>query len=102
MAFSITSFTADANNKVVSVDWQYSNDDGAINNTHVLATPAGDFLLEAVTEGVLISWLNDQLENTEADFDAAIAAAKAQYEYESGFTRYTKEDDSTYTVLVED
>lgn len=102
MAFSITGFIADADKKIVSVDWQYSNADGSINDTHVLATPAGDFLLEAVTEGVLVSWINDQLENTEAEFDAAIAEAKARLEYESGFTRYTKEDDSTYAVTVED
>ena len=95
MSFSISSFVADANDHVVSVDWKYTNADGSISNTHVLATPAGDFALPSVTQDVLVSWLNDQLQNTAAEFDAAIANAKARAEYQAGFVRYDREADNT-------
>ena len=98
MSFSIKCFTADANDHVVSVDWQYSNADGTISNTHVLATPAGDFALPSVTQDVLVGWLEDQLTNTAAEFDTAIANAKAQAEYRAGFVKYEREADNTYAV----
>ena len=102
MSFSISSFIADANDHVVSVDWKYSNADGAITNTHVLNTPAGDFALENVTQAVLVLWLTTQLQNTTAEFDAAIADAKARMEYQAGFKRYEREDDNTYAIPAEE
>ena len=101
MSFSIKCFTADVNNNVVAVDWQYSNADGAISNTHVLATPAGDFALASVTQDTLVGWLEDQLQNTAAEFDAAIANAKTQAEYQAGFKKYEREADNTYAVIEE-
>ena len=96
MSFSISSFIADANDHVVSVDWKYENADGAVSNTHVLHTPAGDFALANVTQTTLVGWLEDQLANTAAEFDAYIAQAKAQAEYQAGFKRYEREPDNTY------
>ena len=101
MTFSINGFVADANDDIVSVDWVYSNDDGAVSNTHVLATPAGDFALAEVTQATLVSWVEDQLQNTAAEFDAAIANAKAQAEYQAGFKTYTREEDNTYAVVAD-
>ena len=98
MAFSVTCFTADANDDIVSVDWQYSNADGTLSNTHVLATPAGDFSLAEVTQTTLVGWLQDQLQNTAAEFDAAIANAKAQAEYQAGFKKFNREVDNTYAI----
>ena len=102
MAFSVTCFTADANDDIVSIDWQYSNADGTLSNTHVLATPAGDFALAEVTQTTLVSWLEDQLQNTAAEFDAAIANAKAQSEYQAGFKKYNRESDNTYAIAAEE
>ena len=98
MAFSITSFKADTYDKVVSVYWVYSNDDGAISNEHVLATPAGDFALDAVTQSTLVGWLEDQLQNTAAEFDAAIATAKANNDYRLSLTQYDLQDNNTYEI----
>lgn len=100
MTFSITGFTADADDKIVSVDWVYTNADGSVNNTHVLATPAGDFALANVTQTTLVGWLEDQIQNTAAEFDAAIANAKAQFEYQAGFKKYEREADNTYAIPV--
>ena len=102
MAFSVTCFTADANDDIVSIDWQYSNADGTLSNTHVLATPAGDFAVAEVTQATLVSWLEDQLQNTAAEFDAAIANAKAQSEYQAGFKKYNREADNTYAIPTEE
>ena len=82
MAFTINSFKADNNGNIVSVDWKYTNTDGSINNTHVLATPAGDFALAAVTQSTLVGWVEDQLPNTTAEFDAYLADAKAKVDYQ--------------------
>lgn len=102
MAFSVNCFVADANNNIVSVDWTYSNADGTLSNTHVLATPAGEFSLAEVTQTTLVGWLEDQLQNTAAEFDAAIANAKAQAEYQAGFKKYDREADNTYAVATEE
>ncbi len=102
MPFSVTCFTADANDDIVSIDWQYSNADGTLSNTHVLATPAGDFAVAEVTQATLVGWLEDQLQNTAAEFDAAIANAKAQSEYQAGFKKYNRESDNTYAIPAEE
>ena len=100
MPFSVNCFVADANDDIVSVDWVYTNADGAISNTHVLATPAGDFSVAEVSQATLVSWIEDQLQNTAAEFDAAIANAKAQAEYQAGFKKYEREADNTYAIPV--
>ena len=102
MPFSVTCFTADANDDIVSIDWQYSNADGTLSNTHVLATPAGDFAVAEVTQATLVGWLEDQLQNTTAEFDAAIANAKTQAEYQAGFKKYNRESDNTYAIPAEE
>ena len=102
MPFSVNCFVADANDDIVSVDWVYTNADGAISNTHVLATPAGDFAVAEVTQATLVSWVEDQLQNTAAEFDAALANAKAQSEYQAGFKKYEREADNTYAIPTEE
>ncbi len=102
MPFSVTCFTADANDDIVSIDWQYSNADGTFSNTHLLATPAGDFAVAEVTQATLVSWLEDQLQNTAAEFDTAIANAKAQSEYQAGLKKYNRESDNTYAISAEE
>ena len=102
MPFSVNCFVADANDDIVSVDWVYTNDDGAISNTHVLATPAGDFSVTEVTQATLVGWVEDQLQNTVAEFDAALANAKAQAEYQAGFKKYSLEADNTYAIPTEE
>ena len=102
MPFSVTCFTADANDDIVSIDWEYSNADGTLSHTHVLETPAGNFAVAEVTQATLVSWLEDQLQNTTAEFDAAIANAKAQSEYQAGFKKYNREADNTYAIPAEE
>ena len=102
MPFSVNCFVADANDDIVSVDWVYTNDDGAISNTHVLATPAGDFAVAEVSQATLVGWVEDQLQNTAAEFDAALANAKVQAEYQAGFKKYEREADNTYAIPAVD
>ena len=99
MAFSISNFVANADGDVVSVDWQYTTADGSLGNTHVLATPAGDFALDSVTEATLVAWLDDQLQNTAAEFDAVLAERKVRRDYEAGFVSYSNDGDGTYSLV---
>lgn len=101
MSFTISSFVADANNNVVSVDWKYENADGSVSNTHVLAVPPGSVPLPTVTQDVLVSWLEDQLSNTAEELDAYLAKVKAQVEYQAGFVKYERKVDNTYAVPAE-
>ena len=101
MPFSVNSFVADAEDHVVFIDWQYANEDGTYSNRHQLATPAGDAALTTVTQETLVEWLENQLENTAEEFDAAISNAKAQAEYQAGFKKYEREADNTYALYVE-
>ena len=97
MAFTVNCFEADPNGNIVSVDWEYTTADGSLGNTHVLATPAGDFALSAVTQSTLISWLKDQLENTAEEFDTYLANVKTREAYEDSLIKYSKNVLNRYT-----
>tara|TARA_B100001094_G_scaffold325011_1_gene378605 strand:- start:445 stop:762 length:318 start_codon:yes stop_codon:yes gene_type:complete len=98
MSFTINSFKADSNDDIVSVDWEYSNADGNISNTHILATPAGDFSLSEVTMITLIGWLQAQLGNTAAEFDAYLAERKATQDYQDSLTCYSRTSINKYAA----
>ncbi len=78
----------DGDQNVVALNWAYSNADGTLSNQLKLAEPYGDVDLAEVTETVAISWLEDQLQNTAEEFDAAIAQHKATTEYTSTLVVY--------------
>ncbi len=80
---------ADGDQKVVALDWVYSNADGTLSNRHVLEQPYGSTPFDDVTEAMAITWLEDQLQNTSTEFDAAIAKRKAAVEYEKTLSAYT-------------
>ena len=71
----------DAQEKVVALDWVYSNADGQLSHQHRLQQPYGNTPLDQVTEPLAVSWLEEQLQNTPEEFDAAIAKRKAEVEY---------------------
>ena len=101
--FSVTSFVADVGQSVISVNWNYTNDDGKIANTLVLATPAGTVRLQDLTQEVLVGWLEDQLENTPEELDQVIANAKQQYEFQISCKQYSlDEGTSTYSVVEDE
>tara|TARA_R100000951_G_scaffold88536_1_gene76572 strand:- start:536 stop:853 length:318 start_codon:yes stop_codon:yes gene_type:complete len=101
MPFSVTSFTAGADENIVSLDWVYTNVDGALSNVHRLAVPAGSVVRANVTQEILVGWLEDQLQNTADEFDTAISNAKAQAEYQSGCKHYSLEENNTYAITPE-
>jgi hypothetical protein len=101
MPFSVNCFVADTDDKIVTVDWEYTNADGSVSNTHVLDTPAGDVAISAITQSTLVGWVEAQLDNTAADFDIAIANAKTQAEYQAGCKKYEREADNTYAIPTE-
>lgn len=98
MGFTINSFVADSNDDIISVDWLYTNEQGSIGNTHILLTPAGDFSLQEVTQATLVGWIEDQLENTTAEFDVAIAGDASRAVYAASLSTYTRESDNTYSI----
>ena len=65
-------------------------------------TPQRLFAVAEVTQATLVSWVEDQLQNTAAEFDAAIANAKTQAEYQAGFKKYEREADNTYAIPAVD
>ena len=101
MPFSISQMIVDGNQKVVALDWAYSNADGTLSNQLKLATPYGDVALAAVTEEVAIGWLEDQLQNTAEEFDAAIAKRKADTEYAQTLKPYVSDGAGAFKVYEE-
>ena len=101
MPFSVTSFTADADDNIVTLDWLYTNNDGALSNVHRLEVPSGNIVRADVTQAILLGWLEDQLQNSAEEFDALISNAKAQAEFQSGCKQYNLEDDNTYATPPE-
>jgi len=98
MPFSISELIVDANQNVVALDWKYSNPDGTLSNQHKLLEPYGDTKLAAVTEEVAVSWLEEQLQNTPEQFDAAIAKRKADSEYAQTLVPYVNTGVGTFQV----
>lgn len=88
----------DANQKVVGLQWSYSNADGTLGNHLKLATPYGDVPLTTVTEATAISWLETQLGNTTEQFDAELAKRKAAAEYKETLVPYTCTDVGTFVA----
>ena len=100
MPFSISELIVDGEQNVVALDWAYSNADGTLSNQHKLLKPYGNTKLEAVTEEVAVSWLEEQLQNTTEEFDAAIAKRKAQVEYDQTLVPYAPHPDGPPTPIT--
>ena len=88
MAFSVPEMIVDGAEKVVALNWVYANADGQVSNQHRLLQPYGNTPLNQVTEEVAVGWLEEQLQNTAEEFDAAIAQHKQQQEYEATLVPY--------------
>ena len=88
----------DGEENVVALNWAYSNADGTLSNQHKLSQPYGVVDLAEVTEEVAISWLEEQIQNTTDQFDAAIAKRKADTEYAATLVAYDKNETGTYDV----
>lgn len=99
MPFTVDRYVADPAGNIASVHWTYSNADGSISNTLDLAQPAGDVPRDSVTGDVLASWVEAQIQNTPAEFDAAIARAKQQHDYQASLQEYVAEPDGTFDVV---
>ena len=98
MSFSISQMIVDGDNNVVALNWAYSNADGTLSNQLKLATPYGDVDLSAVTQAVAVSWLEEQLGNTAAEFDAAIAKRKEETEYAATLVSYSSNETGTFEI----
>jgi len=92
----------DGDQNVVALDWTYSNADGTLSNQLKLATPYGDVALPAVTQELAVSWLEEQLQNTAAEFDAAIAKRKADTEYAATLVAYENNGAGAFQVVEPD
>ena len=98
MSFSINQMIVDGDNNVVALNWAYRKADGTLSNQHKLATPYGDVDLSAVTQAVAVSWLEEQLGNTAAEFDAAIAKRKEETEYAATLVSYSNDGAGTFEI----
>jgi len=89
MSFSISQMIVDSNEKVVAVDWAFTNSDGFVSNQFKLAEPYGDTPLAEVTEEKAVEWLSAQLPNTADELTAQITANKVQSDYDATLNTYT-------------
>lgn len=88
MPYSISELIVDGEQNVVALDWKYSNPEGTLGNQHKLLEPYGSTKLAAVTEEVAVGWLEEQIQNTSAQFDAELAKRKAAAEYDKTLVPY--------------
>ena len=102
MTFSISQMIVDGDQNVVALNWAYSNADGTLSNQLKLATPYGDVALASVTQELAVSWLEEQLQNTAAEFDAAIAKRKADTEYAATLVAYENNGAGAFQVVEPD
>lgn len=98
MPYSISQMVVDGNQNVIALDWKYSNPDGSLGNQHKLLEPYGSTKLAAVTEEVAVGWLEEQLQNTTEQFEAAIAKRKAADDYAQTLVPYTNTGTGTFQV----
>lgn len=102
MTFSISQMIVDGDQNVVALNWAYTNADGTLSNQLKLATPYGDVALASVTQELAVSWLEEQLQNTAAEFDAAIAKRKADTEYAATLVAYENNGAGAFQVVEPD
>ncbi len=100
MAYSINQMIVDGKQLVVALDWSYANAEGTLSNQHRLLQPYGSTPLAEVTEEVAIGWLKEQLQNTSAEFDAAIAKRKQETEYAATLVPYVSNGAGAFQVYV--
>ena len=79
----------DSDDKVVALNWEFTNADGQVRNQLVLRQPFGGTALKDVTKEKALDWLEDQLESTAGDLTKAIADHKAKLDYEASLSAYT-------------
>ena len=79
----------DSDDKVVALNWEFTNEVGQVRNQLVLRQPAGGTALSDVTKEKALDWLEDQLEATAADLTKAIADHKTKLDYEASLRAYT-------------
>lgn len=97
--FNVTSFKTDATGIIYTCQWTYSNADGSVGGTHTLVAPGDSPVpVDQVTEAVITGWLEEQIQNTPAEFDVQIAADKARREAAEAVVVYTVAPDGSYTV----
>ena len=93
MPYSISNIKVSNGDKVVSVDWTYSNGKGQRGNTWQLAKPYGNTPLKSCTETVLVGWLEEQFpEGTKEGLDRCIDQDNARKELEASIDTYTVSD----------
>lgn len=103
MSFDITSIKVNAASEVVSADWTYTHANGeALGGTHKFATPPGDLTLGTITKATALGWLTAQIQNTAAEFDAALVAKKAAKDAEAASNTYTWNDNGITLNLDDD
>ena len=90
----------DSNEKVVAVNWVFTNEDGLLSNQWKLAEPYGDTPLAEVTEEKAVEWLEDQLPNTAEELSAAITKRKAQEDYAATLSAYTANSGEAPTLIT--
>lgn len=100
MAYSINQMIVDGKQLVVALDWSYANAEGTLSNQHQLLKPYGSIPLAEVTEDVAIEWLKDQLQNTSAEFDAAIHQRKLETEYAQTLVPYVSDGAGAFQVYA--
>ena len=100
MPYSINQMIVDGAQNVVALNWAYSNADGTLSNQHKLAEPYGSTPVGQVTEATAISWLEEQLQNTPAEFDAAISKRKQETEYAATLVPYVSDGAGAFQLYV--
>ena len=90
MPYSINRIQVSKGDKVVSLDWTYDNGRGRRNNSWNLWKPYGNLPLKDCTEGVLLTWLQEQFpEGTTADLDRCIDEDNARKQARAAESDYT-------------
>lgn len=100
MPFSVSQMIVDSQEKVVALNWAYSNADGTLSNQHKLLEPYGTTPLHQVTEEIAVGWLEEQLQNTPEEFDAAISKRKAEVAYAQSLMPYQANSQAAPTRIV--
>ena len=96
MTFDISQIKVNAADEIVSAEWSYTHPNGeSLGGTHTFATPPGDVAYGTVTKATALGWLTDQIQNTQAEFDAYLVNRKAEKDAEAASSTYSWNDNGT-------
>ena len=102
MSFTVTKMIVSGGDKVVALDWAYTNEVGSVCNYYNLPEPYGDVPLSDCTQELMLEWLTAGEGMDASTYDAYISRRKQMEEEQAAISEYKPQPKAAPTKVVEE